>query len=162
MAERTDVSPQRRCTQSLGRRTANHRPDAPANGPAEKTPRISSPAPTSSVSLDHLPGTRKGKAPENRGFFGKTRSVSAESGSEPDWVAERVGFEPTVRVSVHLISSQARSTTPAPLNSKRRIIGANEAPGTQREPAGVAPSVELNAHAELEPLIRTDGIVGRI
>ena len=30
-------------------------------------------------------------------------------------VAERVGFEPTVRSPVHLISSQARSATPAPL-----------------------------------------------
>ena len=30
-------------------------------------------------------------------------------------MAERVGFEPTVRKTVHLISSQARSTTPAPL-----------------------------------------------
>ena len=30
-------------------------------------------------------------------------------------VAERVGFEPTVRLRAHLISSQARSTTPAPL-----------------------------------------------
>ena len=30
-------------------------------------------------------------------------------------VAERVGFEPTVRSRVHLISSQARSAAPAPL-----------------------------------------------
>lgn len=30
-------------------------------------------------------------------------------------LAERVGFEPTVPVKAHLISSQARSTTPAPL-----------------------------------------------
>lgn len=30
-------------------------------------------------------------------------------------MAERVGFEPTVRSRVHLISSQARSATPAPL-----------------------------------------------
>ena len=34
----------------------------------------------------------------------------------PDLLAERVGFEPTVRVSAHLISNQARSTTPAPLH----------------------------------------------
>ena len=32
-----------------------------------------------------------------------------------DFLAERVGFEPTVRQAAHLISSQARSTTPAPL-----------------------------------------------
>ena len=31
------------------------------------------------------------------------------------YLAEGVGFEPTVRKTVHLISSQARSTTPAPL-----------------------------------------------
>jgi hypothetical protein len=31
-------------------------------------------------------------------------------------MAERVGFEPTVRVSAHLISNQDRSTTPAPLH----------------------------------------------
>ena len=31
------------------------------------------------------------------------------------YLAERVGFEPTVRITVLLISSQARSTTPAPL-----------------------------------------------
>ena len=39
----------------------------------------------------------------------------------PEWshvkrdLAERVGFEPTVRKTVLLISSQARSTSPAPL-----------------------------------------------
>ena len=39
----------------------------------------------------------------------------------PDLLAERVGFEPTVRVSAHLISNQARSTTPAPLHADSRI-----------------------------------------
>ena len=38
----------------------------------------------------------------------------------PDCLAERVGFEPTVRKTVHLISSQARSTTPAPLHWRER------------------------------------------
>jgi hypothetical protein len=37
------------------------------------------------------------------------------------FLAERVGFEPTVRETVHLISNQAHSTTLAPLlNSLRR------------------------------------------
>ena len=39
-------------------------------------------------------------------------------------LAERVGFEPTVRVSAHLISNQDRSTTPAPLRSLQFFIKA--------------------------------------
>ena len=38
-------------------------------------------------------------------------------------VAERVGFEPTVRLRAHLISSQARSTTPAPLRASDPRVG---------------------------------------
>ena len=34
------------------------------------------------------------------------------------FLAERVGFEPTVRITVLLISNQARSTTPAPLQQE--------------------------------------------
>jgi hypothetical protein len=34
-------------------------------------------------------------------------------------MAERVGFEPTVRFPVHSISSAASSTTPAPLREQR-------------------------------------------
>ena len=43
-------------------------------------------------------------------------------------MAERVGFEPTVRLRAHLISSQARSTTPAPLRGGRsyRLPGTGE------------------------------------
>ena len=39
-----------------------------------------------------------------------------------------VGFEPTVRLRAHLISSQARSTTPAPLRGGRsyRLPGTGE------------------------------------
>ena len=37
-------------------------------------------------------------------------------------LAERVGFEPTVRKTAHLISSQARSTTPAPLHETARRL----------------------------------------
>ncbi len=36
------------------------------------------------------------------------------------YLAERVGFEPTVRLSVQQISSLPRSATPAPLHSKAR------------------------------------------
>ena len=41
-----------------------------------------------------------------------------------DELAERVGFEPTVRSRVHLISSQARSATPAPLRGYPAARGA--------------------------------------
>ena len=42
----------------------------------------------------------------------------------PDLLAERVGFEPTVRETVHLISNQAHSTTLAPLlnTGRGRIV----------------------------------------
>ncbi len=50
-----------------------------------------------------------------RGFSSLTLSKSKWGLSAPFDLAERVGFEPTVRKTVHLISSQARSTTPAPL-----------------------------------------------
>ena len=42
-------------------------------------------------------------------------------------MAERVGFEPTVRSRVHLISSQARSATPAPLHFLRNCLLSKEA-----------------------------------
>ncbi len=41
--------------------------------------------------------------------------ILADPTKAKECLAERVGFEPTVRQAVHLISSQARSTTPAPL-----------------------------------------------
>ena len=37
-------------------------------------------------------------------------------------MAERVGFEPTVRVTVHLISSQAHSASLAPLRAKQAVL----------------------------------------
>ena len=45
----------------------------------------------------------------------------------PEWglffyMAERVGFEPTVQQAVHLISSQAHSTTLAPLRLLNLIL----------------------------------------
>ena len=53
-------------------------------------------------------------------------------------MAERVGFEPTVRLRAHLISSQARSTTPAPL----RGGGSYRLPGTGETAPG--PGTSLN------------------
>ena len=38
--------------------------------------------------------------------------------AKSDIMAEGVGFEPTVQQAVHLISSQARSTTPASLRER--------------------------------------------
>ena len=49
-------------------------------------------------------------------------------------LAERVGFEPTVRSRVHLISSQARSATPAPLRDAGLPPG-----GSELRSLGVAP-----------------------
>src|SRR3954471_2474497 len=37
--------------------------------------------------------------------------------------AEREGFEPSVRVNAHTISSRARSTTPAPLRVEAASLG---------------------------------------
>lgn len=48
------------------------------------------------------------------------------------WLAERVGFEPTVRKTVHLISSQARSTTPASLLSAFRPTLVERLGGTRK------------------------------
>src|SRR6185503_13961276 len=42
-------------------------------------------------------------------------SVVRSPGSDKNFLAERVGFEPTERFPVHSISSAASSTTPAPL-----------------------------------------------
>ena len=47
-----------------------------------------------------------------------------------DLVAERVGFEPTVRLLAHLISSQARSATPAPL--RRAVYWQARASGNEK------------------------------
>ena len=53
-----------------------------------------------------------------QGSKAQTRSAKMQKAPEGAFhiLAERVGFEPTVRVSAHLISNQARSTTPAPLH----------------------------------------------
>ena len=56
-------------------------------------------------------------------------------------MAERVGFEPTVRLRAHLISSQARSTTPAPL----RGGGSYRLPGTGETAPG--PGTSLNSRS---------------
>ena len=45
-------------------------------------------------------------------------------------MAERVGFEPTVRLRAHTISNRARSATPAPLHGAAIKI---EAPSSERE-----------------------------
>ena len=42
-------------------------------------------------------------------------------------LAERVGFEPTVRFPVHSISSAASSATPAPLQGERIFAGSPKA-----------------------------------
>ena len=41
----------------------------------------------------------------------------------PDWVAERVGFEPTIRLPAYRISSAAHSTSLPPLRSMGALIG---------------------------------------
>jgi hypothetical protein len=59
--------------------------------------------------------------------FGKQKafvSLLLETRRIPDLLAERVGFEPTVRETAHLISNQAHSTTLAPLLcSPDKILG---------------------------------------
>jgi hypothetical protein len=82
-------------------------------------------------------------------------------------MAERVGFEPTVRLPVQRFSRPSRSTTPAPLRrnkintleavvvATKREIGTQLAPalsfqhsldGVNRLPALVAEQVAINAH----------------
>ena len=59
-------------------------------------------------------------------FLGPTKSEH-----QAPVVAERVGFEPTVRLLAHLISSQARSATPAPL--RRPVYRQVAASGNEKE-----------------------------
>ena len=119
--------PTRTCYTAAESGRLNTLRDVPSNSPAEKTGRNGRQTPRLDVSLGQLKHTENGKAPEPRGFFLRRVRLSAERSSPADWVAERVGFEPTVRVSVHLISSQARSTTPAPLREGEDYPGRNTA-----------------------------------
>ncbi len=64
----------------------------------------------------YRPGAQSGAhSKKPRMVRGSVRLQGRLSRLEGLVLAERVGFEPTVRSRVHLISSQARSATPAPL-----------------------------------------------
>ncbi len=69
---------------------------------------------------------------------------SADRAAAIEWVAERVGFEPTVRLRAHTISSRARSATPAPLR------GGQMAERVGFEPTRLAPTAFRERH--LQPL----------
>ena len=66
-----------------------------------------SPEPSVSGSL---PQSRSPKTPRNRVFFRVDWCCAVKVSAAADSMAERVGFEPTVPLQVHLISNQARST----------------------------------------------------
>jgi hypothetical protein len=71
-------------------------------------------------------GFRKGGAENRHGVCSPQKKRSAHQGRFVFFLAERVGFEPTVRLHVRLISSQVHSTTLPPLRKGAR---------GQREPA---------------------------
>ena len=83
----------------------------------------------------------------------------------PDCLAERVGFEPTVRLPVLLISSQAHSTTLAPLlktfsNAMRSTTETRV--GLIRAIHGANPAGALRASkSAILPICRTHGTVAR-
>src|ERR1043166_9696471 len=71
------------------------------------------------VTLPRAPLRRGGRGARDQraedGADGSCLSHGVYENAAAEIVAERVGFEPTVRFPVHSISSAASSTTPAPL-----------------------------------------------
>ena len=86
----------------------------------------------------------------------RIESKTTPKGVALDSLAERVGFEPTVRQAVHLISSQARSTTPAPLQFRShptlRVGLTRAVPGAR--PAGAPRASQFTPGELVEPTVR--------
>ncbi len=65
--------------------------------------------------VTHTGSPQRAKACAHKGSTTKNPGLFRDRGSNVSLLAERVGFEPTVRLPAHLFSRQASSTTPAPL-----------------------------------------------
>ena len=71
---------------------------------------IASPALAQKSAVYEVTDSGTPKTPRNRVFFRIALRCWRKVSASRDSMAERVGFEPTVPLQVHLISNQARST----------------------------------------------------
>ncbi len=95
------AAPGRKRTKTIGEIAWKHRLNGPWNCQTEKAAEVPPSLLGNSLSASYNEMARNAKAPENRGFFGRTPSVSTESRPGPDWVAvERVLCELVSQISL--------------------------------------------------------------